>query len=368
MTRARSVRSVPFASWPLSDRVALEQQLAPDDDGSGECGRALYLSEATITSYRQAYGQFLDFLARTYALCETEGPGDRATPQQVAAWRKENKARGLAPTTRRNMLRSLGAILRLMAPNRDWSFVIRPGGRSLKRAIRGGPKPVIVRDAAEVMVRVRQLHRLGLAAADEPEKWRSLRDAAVLAILLSRAPRLRSLAAMTMNHHIELQPDGRWHLRFPGEHTKNGRMLDFRLDAEGSRTLTDYLEHARPRFPRAGTTEMLWMGMRGSMTREGIQAIAERHTLAWYGQVQRPHAFRKWLRASAARRSPELAMDSADVMGHTAEVSVKYYSEASSLHAALRHADRLAERRARQAGRAERAFAVELARWKDGRR
>jgi len=161
MICVRSIRSIPLPSWPIADRLALGQQLAPDDDGSGECGRARHLRDATIISYRQTYGQFLDFLARTNALCDAEGPGERATPQRVAAWRRENKARGLAPTTRRNMLRNLGAVLRLMAPERDWSFVTRPGGLSLKRAIRGGPKPVVVRDVAEVLVWVRRLHRWG---------------------------------------------------------------------------------------------------------------------------------------------------------------------------------------------------------------
>ena len=58
-------------------------------------------------------------------------------------------------------------------------------------------------------------------------------------------------------------------------------------------------------------------------------------------------------------------MDAADVMDHTAEVSAQSYSEASGLHAAMRHGDRLVGRRARYAGRAERAFAEELARWEE---
>ncbi|MFC7694951.1 hypothetical protein ACFQY5_40745 [Paeniroseomonas aquatica] len=83
----------------------------------------------------QTYGQWLDFLARTEALDEAEGPGERVTPARVAAWRREGKLRGLAPTSRRQRLANLGAILRLLVPDRNWSFVIRPGNRSLKRAI-----------------------------------------------------------------------------------------------------------------------------------------------------------------------------------------------------------------------------------------
>jgi hypothetical protein len=138
------------------------------------------------------------FLARTGELHGDEGPAERATPQRVAAWRRENKTRGLAPTSRRQVLQNLGAMLRLLAPAHDWSFVIRPGNRSLKRAIRGGPKPVIVRDVADVMVHVRRLHRQGLAASDGPEKWQALRDAALLALLLIRAPRVGSLVPMMM--------------------------------------------------------------------------------------------------------------------------------------------------------------------------
>ncbi|HEY8611828.1 MAG TPA: hypothetical protein VIL69_11125 [Roseomonas sp.] len=360
------MRSIPREKWPPADRMVLERALAPDDDGSGECGQAAHLRAATLGNYTYTYGQFLEFLVRTGELSEVEGPGERVTPERVAAWRRENKFRGLAPTSRRQMLQNLGAILRLLAPDRDWSFVIRPGNRPLKRAIRGGPKPFIVRDVADVMVHVRQLHCEGLAAPDGPERWQALRDAALLALLLTRAPREGSLVPMTMDRHIALRPDGTWHLRFPGEHTKNGRVLDFPLDAEPSKMLTDYLEHARARFPRAGTTDRLWMGMKGPMTEQGFQGIAERHTYAWFRKAHGPHIVRKWLRASAARRSPELAMDAADIMGHTPEVSVQHYSEASGLHAALRHGDRLAERRARHAGRAERAFAEELARWEEG--
>lgn len=368
MTSLISISSIRPKAWPLADRMALERALAPDDDGSGECGQASHVRAATLESYTQTYGQWLDFLARTGALGEAEEPGDRVVPQRVAAWRRENKLRGLAPTTRRQMLANFGAMLRLLVPDRDWSFVIRPGNLPLKRAIRGGPKPFIVRDVAEVLVHVQQLHRQGLEAPDRPEKWQALRDAALLAVLLIRGPRVGSLVPMTMDRHIALRPDGIWLLRFPGEHTKNGRMLDYPLDAERSRMLTDYLEHARARFPRAGATDRLWMGMKGPMTREGFQRISKRRTLAWFGQAHGPHAFRKWFRASAARRSPELAMDAADIMGHTAEVSVQYYSEASGLHAALRHGDRLVERRARHAGRAERAFTAERARWEEGDR
>jgi integrase len=173
---------------------------------------------------------------------------------------------------------------------------------------------------------------------------------------------------MTTDRHLEHHADGSWTLLFPGEHTKNGRPLDLPLDAETSRMLTAYLELARSRFRGAGSTDRVWLGMRGAMTRSAIRGIVERHTFDWYGEAHGPHDFRKWLRASAARRSPELAMDSADVMGHSAEVSVQYYAEASCLHAALRHGDRIAERRARLAGRAERALAAELERWEEGYR
>ena len=56
-----------------------------------------------------------------------------------------------------------------------------------------------------------------------------------------------------------------------------------------------------------------------------FEHIAKRHTLSWF-QGQPAACLRKWFRASAARRSLELAMDAADIIGHAAEVSVQDYS------------------------------------------
>ena len=162
---------------------------------------------------------------------------------------------------------------------------------------------------------------------------------------------------MTLGQHLVARADGTWQLHFPGEHTKTGKRLDFGLDAEVSRWLSDYLELARRRFPRAASTDQLWMGMKGPLGREGFQRICLRHTFAWFGLPHRPHIFRKWLRASAARRAPDLVLDSEAIMGHSTEVALQHYAEAAGLHAGLRYSDRLAARRARLAGRAERAFA-----------
>ena len=74
------------------------------------------------------------------ALNESEGPGDRATPHgwRHGVARTSSEARAHQPATETG---NLGAILRLLVPGRDWSFVIRPGNRSLKRAIRAGLNP-----------------------------------------------------------------------------------------------------------------------------------------------------------------------------------------------------------------------------------
>jgi hypothetical protein len=65
MSQTRITRSIPLERWPLAYRLAFERALAPDDDGSGEHGRAAHLRSATIESYSQTYGLYLDFLDRT---------------------------------------------------------------------------------------------------------------------------------------------------------------------------------------------------------------------------------------------------------------------------------------------------------------
>ena len=214
----------------------------------------------------------------------------------------------------------------------------------------------MARDTRDAMKHVRALHRIGLADHGSIEGRQALRDAAFFAILLSDAPRVGAVVRMTLSRHIRRDAQGLWSLHFTAKDTKTPKAMDAVLDAEGSAMLGDYLAWARPGFCRAGTSDQLWVGMKGPMTIVGLQRICRRRTLAWFGKAYGPHALRKWLRSTASRVSPELAFDASEVLGHSAEVSLQHYAEASGLHAGLRHGEHLRRLRRQNSGRAGRAM------------
>lgn len=153
------------------------------------------------------------------------------------------------------------------------------------------------------------------------------------------------------------QPGGLWLVRFPAETTKGTRDLEYVLDARRSALMTDYLEMARPHFDGAGTTDMLWMGHHGRpVNHVRATGIFRRRTLEWLGEACGPHMARKWLRSTAARLSPEAAADAALVEGHSMAVSIKHYSEATSLHAGVRHARNIRDLRRAMEGVVERLW------------
>jgi hypothetical protein len=342
--------------WPASDRAAWDLALDGDDEDLELPGARHRLSRETLQGYATGYGHYLAFLARTGELIEDETPVERATPARLNKWLLSLRERGLAPPSLRQYLVNCHAALRLMAPHADLLWMRRPGGRSLKRAMPGKPKSTAAYDVADILPHVQRLHARTLKEEDGPDRRQVLRDVAFIGILLMRAPRVGSLVEMLMGEHIWQTSDGLWNVRFPKEDTKADSRIDYPLDEECSVWVTDYLRLARAGFPYAGQSEHLWMGMKGPMTREGLQQICERRTLEWLGKAYGPHAFRKWNRISAARRSPELAFDASQVQGNSVEVSAEHYAESSSLHAALRHARNLKEMR-RQLGIKTRANA-----------
>ncbi len=186
-----------------------------------------------------------------------------------------------------------------------------------------------------------------------------LRDAAFMAMLARRAPRISSVAAMRIGTHITEQADGLVVVSFPKPDIKTRTRLSWPLDEECAGFMRDYLQFGRPLFPAASAADALWLGNHGeALGVVGLTGIARRRTAQWFGRSCGPHATRKWLQSSAARRSPQAAFDAAEVAGHSMRIALKHYRQADGVGAAQRHAAHLRSFRRQTAGIAERAFAT----------
>lgn len=333
--------SKPLEEWPAPDAAAWAQAVQPADDLFGKGGAAERLRAASLQNYTYGYGQFLGFLERQGWLDPAAGPAQRITRAWVGAWAAEGERQGKRPTTRRQMLMNLQGAARLLVPDLEVGWITRPGGMSIKRLIPGRARKPAIQDVREVMEQAQFLHDAALVMPDGPERRRGLRDAAYLALLAERGPRVGSTSLMTITGHLRWGEDECWIVTFPREDTKQRKIQEYGLGLQASRMLSSYLRLARPGFTHARESEALWLGMKGPMTVEGLSRICEQRTLEWFGHAYGPHAFRHWLRAAAARRAPETVFDASTVLGHSPEVALQHYTEASTLHAALRHGEHI---------------------------
>lgn len=346
------------SGWPERDRRLWEHALAPARDlFDDEDGAAARLSACAKRNYERGWGILLAHLAAIGDLDPAASMASRVAPARLNSWIAAMRAAGRENGTIRQYIACAHAIVRLLEPTADVAYVLRPGGQSLREAFPVDPKPGLVIDSEDVMARAREAHREGMAAGTGFARRTKLRDAAFMAMLARRAPRISSAAAMRIGTHIAEQADGVFLVSFPRPDIKTRKRRSWPLDEECSGYMRAYMRIGRPLFPGASTTDALWLGNHGGeLDVVGLTGIARRRTRQWFGRECGPHATRKWLQSSAARRSPQAAFDAAEVAGHSIRTALKHYRQADGVGATQRHAAHIRELRRQTAGAAERAF------------
>lgn len=344
--------------WPEADRLAWLAANTASDDPWDTDGAALTLRPATRTGYARAYGIWLAWLDATDQLKSEETPGQRVTPERVTAWVRHMRGHQRKDGTIKLYLFSLHAMIGLIAPGTDTSFMLRPGGRSLHALFPSTAKPATEQDAANLIPHAIHLHEKAMAY--EPGHRRSifLRDAALMAVLYSRGSRISDLAAVRIGEHYLPQADGGILIRLTPDITKIHRLIEYPLDPWCVRIVADYVAHGRPCLPGAEATDNIWIGATGRpLHTVGLTAVVRRRNREFLGVEAGPHMVRKWLTDTARRRSPEAALDAAEVLGHSPQTALKHYAQAQDAHAGRRHGENLTRLRRKTAGLAERAFA-----------
>ncbi|MCA3155082.1 MAG: hypothetical protein ING30_08635 [Burkholderiales bacterium] len=352
------LRSLAIENWPERDRTLWQQANSAARSVFDEThGAALKLRPKTRQNYKKIYGIWLQFLKENDWLVAGEEPGDRVTRDRVRAWVQSMVAVGRANGTIGLYQISLHAMLKIIAPDRRFEFLYRPGGRSIWVAYRSIPKPFPEHDIDDLLKSLKAFRASADSEALMPQRHIMIRDAALMALILMFGPRVGDIASMRLGFHLFEGADGELMVSFPGETTKGKRLLEYAPSTECADYIRDYLTNIRPEFSQTGETDAVWISEDGQMlTIANITTIFRRRIKEWLGEEHGPHTARKWLRSSASRRSPEAACDTALVLGHSPMVSLRHYAEATDRQAGRRHAENLGRLRKQTEGMAERLF------------
>jgi len=362
-------RRLPLADWPAADRGVWQRTCQEPHGLFDEAGAAHKLRPLTRRNYERAYGTWLAYLCDSSTLDLAAAPAARVNPERLDGWLAAMRGHGLENGTMRQYIIDLYSMLRLIEPKADLGYMLKPRGQRLSAWLPVEQKPAPPVDVADLMKNVDELHRQGLAAATPFAKRGALRDAALLAILARRAPRVSNVAMMRLGRHLQPMADGRFEVRFAASEMKAKRSLCWPLDDDCSRFMRDYLDLGRGLFAGAVHTDLVWLGHNEApMGAAGIAALVRRYTIAWFGVARGPHTARKWLRNSAARRSPGAAFDAAEVCGHSLPVALQHYADATDIGAAMRHGRHLQELRRKTALLARRSYGYDKGEDEDDKR
>ena len=317
---------MPFREWPPQDRDAWEAALRPTESLKPG-GVAEAWSPGGRDMIIVGYGHWLGWLDRTGQLQKGTTPAGRVTQARVTSYLEAMRKR-LAPLTVQGRIGQLGRALRAMAPDLEWTWLIRTADW-----LRADASPV--REREDRMRDAQTLAELGMSLmhrAEEADDYTPVqravlyRDGLMIALLAHRPLQLRSFAAITLDDHLIMR-DGKWWLSFAPSEIKTKRALNVPFPEALVNELAQYLAEHRPALTKRRrktaverpTTAGLWIAKGGAMM--GASAISVQirsRTQGAFGRPINPHLFRDCVATSNAIDDPNHVRMIVPVFQHTA--------------------------------------------------
>jgi integrase len=294
-----SQRVLPIEDWSWADREAWKaaQKVAALLD---EGGVVSHLSARTLKDLTSRYAYFLHFLAEQGKLNLHGSATASVTEENILLYVGFLQPR-VSSVTLAMSLRKIARVAACLAPDRDWRWLRRIVRRLGLRA-----KP---RDRRHEVVEIIALFRLGLQLmkwAEESEGLTSFcralayRDGLIIALLAADPLRLANIAALEIGRTL-IKDGGTWSYEIPADETKQ-RRLHLAVLPDWSRSCIDrYIQHYRPSFRNAQSTNRLWLSRNGrSLSEHALYCLVCRRTRAAFGKRITPHLIRSCLATSTA--------------------------------------------------------------------
>jgi integrase/recombinase XerD len=325
-------KSLPFQDWPAEDR-AKWIEIFENDDPFAEA-TAANLRPTTKTAMHYAMSSFL--LAERSAGWNAAGQWvERVTPETIKDWI------GFLSQTRSDRGSSIQCLklyhaMLYLAPQGNWAWL-----RKLVNRAQGRTPPVrrdeVGPTTGELLALGLELMRDARAAGNLEDLTRSLsltaaqafRDGLVIAFLALHPIRRRNIG-LVLDEHLVHQNDAWWVL-IPGEETKNGQEISFRLKEVVSRPLEEYLYRYRPRLLLSRSSARLWQSCRGPLSSDACYAAVIRRTHKAFGRSVSLHRFRHAAASTLAADSTKSALVARELLGHATFATTEgYYIKAKS--------------------------------------
>lgn len=321
-----------FEDWPSSDQAFWTSLFEEADifDGTGQLSHWRSGSQQIL---RQAYGQWLSFLARRHKEALREAPLARVRPDLIGDYIDECQLR-LAPQTVYNLVTDICILVRAADPECDWAWLHRVAKRLAHKIDRVSlPKRVPLTAGQIFNWSLRRLEEVRFdTRLSEKKRAIHFRDALIIGFLIARPIRKRALLAMDVDQHLVLRGQG-FSLHYSKEDMKDGRSREYPFPEKLTAAMLEYLEVHRPVLLGENEEAGLWVNQyRKRFAYDGFTRMFGKLTEANFGYHLRPHAFRHLAATSIAEFDPAHVGIIRDILGHeTLDMAEKHYNRASQV-------------------------------------
>jgi integrase len=255
----------------------------------------------------------------------------------------------MRPTTAALTVQHLCYAARLIAQDRDWQWLSAIKARLLARA-----RP---QDRFHRLVPPRQTldfgielmdHALTLPITRRKTRETQYRDGLLLALVSLWPIRRRSLAALTVSRHIEVDDAGINILLHPAD-TKSKRFESYRVPEPLVPYLKRYLEDIRPRLLGACAHDGFWASYHHrTLTADRLYHIARARLMKRFGKDMSLHDFRRSAATHLAMDAPaQIGLIPGLLQHNSAEIGDRHYNLSRAINASQRFAAHLAKARNR---------------------
>lgn len=340
----------PSFRWPERDQQAWEDGLGLRGDRFARAVGRRNWADATIEKTAKAYGRWLTFLAANGQLDEVTEPADRVTPERLIYYFRDLKAHGNADHTIIARFADLERALKVIARGRDWAWVRRPFGHTLYSMLPKTRRPMIVPSSPVLFEWGCSMMELAAAQLPSRRALSAYRDGLFIAMLATRARRLRAMAGLRVGHEL-VRTETSYRLVLPASLVKTRRSDRVSFPKELTPWVDRYLREVRPDLLRGAHSEMVWISAAGRVMSEKslaarIEVLSKRRFDTSFG----PHRFRHALVTTSSTELPDAPWVGSALLGISPGVAEGAYNLAEQAAAASKFDEILEQRRERWEG------------------
>lgn len=339
-----------WSDLPVADQHAWEAAIAPSLSLFCDRPDLSSLSPKTVSAAAYSYLRAMTFISRNFPERMTLPASDRITTEIADAYLASMEARQLRRDSIVSYFGGLRQALSWMYPEKDFRWLSRPGGRSLKahlppnRMQRKTPHSLTILNLAE------RIFDEAVASECDRTRLTGVRDAVAVGLEGLLGLRRSTLSRLRLGIDVVPHADG-WDLDVHRDILKTGRWLPSSqwvpVGPIISPWLSRYVEVERKELLEGRTDDRLLIAWRREgLTPNGISTRFRVLTNRFLGEQFCTLECRHGVATTISLEGSAHPLDASLLLGHkNPKTTLEHYNRASAVAAGKRHAERLRQMR-----------------------